>query len=193
MPAPTAPTQALKIYRETALPVMLEPYAIYMIAPEARPDYVEIYVTSSTGVAKRVINQTDIETLISNAISAAKELAIVANITERNALTPTYAQYVYVINATADTTVASGGATYLYNIATLAWIKISEAESMDVVLNWMDIVGGPTSSPSEIDAAVAASHVHTNKTQLDNIGEDANGLLTYNGVLPLTGWQTTTW
>jgi hypothetical protein len=193
MPSPTAPTQALKIYRETTLPVMLEAYAIYMIAPEERPDYVEIYVTSSTGVPKRVINQTDIETLISNAIAAANELVIVANITERDALTPTYAQYVYVIDATADITVASGGATYLYNINTSAWIKISEAESMDVVLNWTDIQGGPTSTPEEIDAAVAAAHSHTNKTQLDNIGEDSNGLLTYNGVLPLTGWQTTSW
>jgi hypothetical protein len=193
MPAPTAPTQALKIYRETTLPVTLEPYAIYMIAPEARPDYVEIYVTSSTGAAKRVISQTDIETLISDAIAAANELVIVADIAERNALTPTYAQYVYVIDATADTTVASGGATYLYNTVGPVWIKISEAESMDVVLDWEDIQNGPSSTPQEIDDAVAAAHSHTNKTQLDNIGEDANGLLTYNGVLPLTGWQTTTW
>jgi hypothetical protein len=186
-------TQALKIFRETALPGSLEPYSIYMIAPSARPDYVEIYVTNSLGAARRVISKQDIDTLISDAISAARELKIVANITERNALNPTFAQYVYVIDATDDTTVVSGGATYLYNVDTSSWVKISEAESLDVVIDWSDIQNGPTSTPSEIDTAVANSHTHANKTQLDKIGEDEDGNLTYNGNLPLTGWSSTNW
>jgi hypothetical protein len=189
----SAQTQALQLFRETALPPVLIPYSIYMIAPTARPDYVEIYVTDNQGAAKRVINQADIETLISDAISDAKELLIVADITSRDALTPTYSQYVFVIDAIGDTTVAIGGATYLYNTDTSAWIKISEAESMDVVLNWTDIVGGPTSSPVDIDAAVAAAHTHLNKTQLDKIDEDADGNFTYDGKLPLTGWSSTNW
>jgi hypothetical protein len=188
-----AVTQSLKFFRETTLPGTLQPYSIYMIAPTARPDYVEIYVTDAAGLAKRVINQADIELLISNAISAAKELLIVADITARNALTPTFTQYVYVVDATADESVVSGGATYLYNTATSSWVKISEAESLDVVLQWANIQGGPTSTPNQIDAAVAASHTHSNKTQLDKIGEDANGNLTYGGSLPLTGWSSTTW
>jgi hypothetical protein len=188
-----AVTQSLKIFRETALPGTLQPYSIYMIAPAARPDYVEIYVTSSTGAARRVIDKTDIETLISDALTAARELKIVADIAARNALDPTFAQYVFVIDATADTTVTSGGATYLYNVDTEAWIKISEAESLDVVIDWSDIQNGPESTVAEIDAAVAAAHTHANKTQLDKIGEDADGNLTYDGELPLTGWSSTTW
>jgi hypothetical protein len=188
-----AVTQALQLFRETALPATLQAYSIYMIAPTARPEYVEIYVTDATGVAKRVINQADIETLISDAIADAKELFIVADIDARDALSPTYAQYVFVIDATDDTTVDSGGATYLYNTATTSWIKISEAESLDVVLNWTDIQGGPASSPTEIDAAVAAAHTHENKTQLDKIDEDDDGNFTYAGSLPLTGWSSTSW
>jgi hypothetical protein len=186
-------TQALKIFRETALPATLQAYSIYMIAPTARPDYVEIYVTDSAGAAKRVINQLDIETLISDAISAAKELLIVADIDARDDLTPDFSQYVFVIDATDDPTVSTGGATYLYNTVTSSWIKISESESLDVVLNWTDIVGGPTSTPTEIDAAVAAAHTHANKTQLDKISEDEDGNLTYSGKLPLTGWSSTSW
>lgn len=200
MTMPTAPTQALRIYRETTLPGTLVPYAIYMIAPTARPDYVEMYVTDASGNAKRVINQSDINTMISDAISAANELKIVENIAARDAYiapgsTSTYAKYAFVIDATGDETVSSGGATYLYNntVGTLNWIKISEAESMDMTVSWADITDGPESSASDIDDAVSKRHGHTNKTQLDNISEDADGLLTYNGVLPLTGWQSTTW
>jgi hypothetical protein len=200
MTMPTAPTQALKIFRETALPGLLVPYAIYMIAPTARPDYVEMYVTDADGNPKRIINQDDINTMISDAISAANELKIVNDITARNAyITPGTAKdhpyYVYVIDATADTTVSSGGATYLYNndLGVLNWIKISEAESLDVTVTWASISGAPNSSVADIDDAVSKRHSHANKTQLDNISEDADGLLTYNGVLPLTGWQTTNW
>ena len=206
MTMPTAPTQALKIYRETTLPGSLVPYAIYMIAPTARPDYVEMYVTDASGNAKRVINQSDINTMISTAISAANELKIVADIYARNqyiapGTTSTQAKYAFVMSASTgsnglyDSTVKSGGATYLYNpnVGYTSWIKISEAESMDMSVSWADIYGAPTSSAADIDDAVSKRHSHTNKTQLDKISENADGLLTYEGVLPLTGWQSTTW
>jgi hypothetical protein len=87
---------------------------------------------------------------------------------------------VYVIDATSDTTVASGGAEYMYTGDTPAWIKISEAETMDVIPSWADITGKPTSTASAIDSAVTASHSHSNKATLDKFG-DSNGLPTYNG------------
>ena len=202
MTLPTAPTQALKIFRETALPGSLDAYSIYMIAPSAAgmEDYVEMYVTDSSGNPRRIINRSDIDTMIGDAIGAANELSIVADIAARDVFiapgtTTGYAKYVYVVDATGDITVASGGATYLYNpaVGVAAWIKISEAESLDLVIDWADIQNGPLSSTTDIDDAVDKRHSHTNKTQLDNIDEDANGLLTYNGVLPLTGWQSTSW
>ena len=195
MSLPTAPITSLQIFRETSLPSELVPYAIYMIAPSGagNTDYVEMYVTDSLGNAKRNVNRDDIATMIGTAISSANRLAIVADIAARNALTPTRAEFVYVVNATADSTVNSGGATYLYNTGTSAWIKTSEAESLDVITSWDSIAGRPDSTPNEIDAAVAVAHTHANKTELDTIGQNSDGLLTYNGVLPLTGWMSTSW
>lgn len=95
-------------------------------------------------------------------------------------------------DATGDATVASGGATYLYNVAGAAWVKISEAESMDVSLNWAALVGRPSSAVADIDDAVAKRHTHANKTELDKIGE-AGGELTYNGAQVKTEWGSTGW
>ena len=86
-----------------------------------------------------------------------------------------------MLDASADATVASGAATYVYDFGNTTWVKISEAESLDVVLDWSNIQNGPSSSPAAIDAAVADSHTHANKTQLDKIGENGDGNLTYDG------------
>lgn len=185
----------LKIYKETALPGTLQPDSIYFVAPAGSPDLVEIYVTKSDASTphRHVLNKAEVQAMIDSSIAAASELTIVADIAARNALNPTRAIYVYVENATGDNTVSSGGATYLYKTATSSWIKISEAESLDVSLTWSSIIGKPTSSPSAIDAAVTASHTHTNKTQLDQIGQNAAGEMTYNGVQVKTEWASTGW
>ena len=47
--------------------------------------------------------------------------------------------------------------------------KIAEYESMDVVLQWNDIQGKPTSAVADIDDAVANRHSHANKALLDPI------------------------
>jgi hypothetical protein len=181
-----------KVFKETAVPSTWEADAVYFIQASGST-YMEIYTTSSTAVPKRLINESDITALIASGITASQELKIVSDIAARNALNPTTTIAAYVIDATADTTVASGGAYYLYNPTTSTWIKTSEAESLDIVLSWESIEGKPSSSPAQIDAAVANSHTHANKTQLDKVGEDANGNLIYDGHLPYTGWQTTNW
>ena len=182
-----------KIFRETALPGTLQPYAMYIIAPAARPDYVELYVTNAAGTAtRRLLTQADIHGLIDASLTAISQIQIVANIAARDALAPTTTLYVYVQDATGDATVASGGATYLYNVAGAAWVKTSEAESMDVSLNWAALVGRPSSAVADIDDAVTKRHTHANKTELDKIGE-AGGELTYNGVQVKTEWGSTGW
>lgn len=184
-----------RIYKETALPATLEPHSMYLIAPAANPELLEIFVTNADATTphRHVLNKTEVQAMIDSSINDANELAIVADIAARDALTPTRAKYVYVVDATADTTVESGGATYLYDPSTTDWVKISEAESMDVTLNWADIVGGPTSSPAQIDQAVANSHTHANKTELDLIGQNSEGEMTYNGVQVKTEWSSTAW
>jgi hypothetical protein len=119
-------------------------------------------------------------------------MPIVADIAARNALSPTKNTQVLVLDATGDSTVASGAATYLYRVSTTSWIKLSEAESLDLILQWANIQGKPTSSPSAIDTAVGNSHVHnSNLTQLNKIGENADALFTYNNALPKIGWEGT--
>lgn len=184
-----------KIFKETALPGTLQANAIYLIAPAGSPDLLEIVVTNATATAphRRMINKADVQQLIVEGLSSVNELVIVANIAARNALAPTRTVHVFVEDATGDATVASGGATYLYKTANSSWIKLSESESLDVVLNWSAIVGRPSSSPAQIDSAVGNSHTHTNKTQLDLIGQNAQGEMTYNGAQVKTEWGSTSW
>lgn len=186
-------TTELKIYRETALPATLENDSIYFVTNSTNSDLIECYVTNSSGTVRRLINEADVEALIATEIANASNLSIVADIPARDALEPTSTVSVYVEDASDDTTVDSGGAYYIYNTSSSSWIKTAEAESMDVSLNWTDIQGGPTSTPAQIDAAVSNSHTHANKTQLDKVGENSNGNLTYDGNLPYTGWETTNW
>ena len=189
-------TTTFKPSKLTAVPsIPCDPNAVFFVAPPANPSYIEIYVSNSTGTAlKRVLNQADIQALIDEELSGIGNMPIVANIAERDALNPTKNIQVLVLNATGDPTVASGAATYVYRVSTTSWIKLSEAESMDVTLQWTNIQGRPTSSAAAIDTAVGNSHTHaTNKTQLDKIGENADGFLTYNGNLPKTGWEGIAW
>jgi hypothetical protein len=203
-------TTPFKIFKETGLPGTLVANATYFVAPATvapgADPLVEIYVTDSAGAARRVINKADITSMINAAValvpSGAPELTIVADIAARNALLPlTVAKYVFVKAAGGvggDATVGSGGATYLYDPSASGtaaeWIKTSEAESMDVTaISWSALTGGPTSTAAAIDAAVSASHTHTNLTQLNKISESGGGDLLYNGALPATGWTSTSW
>lgn len=179
------------VYKETALPGTLQPHSVYFIASATHSDLLEVYVTSADATAphRHVLNRTEVQAMIDTSIAAANELTIVSDIAARNALSPTRAQYVYVIDASADATVNSGGATYLWNPSGSTWIKTSEAESLDVTVTWASITGKPTSTPAQIDAAVANAHTHANKTQLDLIGQNGGGEMTYNGVQVKTEWN----
>lgn len=184
---------AIKIHKTTALPSTLEGHSIYLVAPAAKPNYVEMYVTNADATAvRRIITEQDVINLIA-ANSSGGSIQIVADIAARNALTPVNGQLVYVLNATGDPTVASGAASYLWKADTSEWIKLTEFESMDVIVRWSNIQGAPTSSPSAIDTAVANSHTHANKTQLDKIGEDGNGNFIYNGQPPRARLETAGW
>jgi hypothetical protein len=185
-----------KIFKETALPSVgsLEVHSIYLVAPAARPDYVEIYITgASTSTVKRVIDQPDVQSMIDADISALSAIEVVADITARDALTLTANTQVMVLDASDDGTVDSGAATYIYRQSDTSFTKIAEYESLDVIMNWSDIVGGPSSSPTDIDDAVSKRHVHANKTELDLIGEDADGNMNYNSLPLVINWDSVNW
>lgn len=183
-----------QIFRETTLPGTLQPYAMYVVAPAAKPNYVEIYVTgASAATVKRVISEDDIQALIDASISGMAGIEVVDNIAARNALTPATNVQVLVLDASADATVTSGAATYVYQLSTTSWIKISEAESLDIALTWANILNRPTSDVADIDDAVTKRHTHANKTELDKIGENIDGNFTYDGALPVIDWTSTGW
>lgn len=183
-----------RTHKVTALPGTLQANSIYYVAPPGRPDYVEVYMTGTDpATVKRIVNTVDVQAMIDAAVSGLGGLAIVADIAARNALNPTANAMVVVQNATGDPTVNSGSALYAYQLSTTSWIKLSEYESLDVNLAWASITGRPTSTPAQIDAAVGASHSHANLTQLNQIGQDADGHLTYAGASPKISWDTNAW
>lgn len=186
-----------KVFKETALPAQLQPSSIYFVTSGVSADYLEIYVSDMTGSsARRVLRQQDVEAMIAAAVSGAggANTFFADNIAARNAITPkTNAMVVHVIDASGDATVSSGGATYMYRSSNSTWVKISEFESLDLTLSWAKIQGRPQRTASQIEAAVDAAHIHSNKTQLDKISQDGEGNLTYGGNLPATGWSSVNW
>lgn len=171
----------LKIRKVTALPATLEPSCLYIIST-ADPSIMDMYVSSSDGTTSRhIVNKSEIQDMINASLASFSSLDVYADIAARDAVaTPTVPTHAIVLDASADATVTSGAATYIYDPSTTQWYKISEAESMDVVLQWASIVGAPTSPISAIDDAVVKRHEHTNKTLLDSLS-DVGGDLHYLG------------
>lgn len=103
--------------------------------------------------------------------SSLKEIHVVNDITARDAITDKFVgMRVHVIDATGDPTVSSGWAEYLWTGS--AWTKTAERDSIDVILEWANIVGKPSSSVTDIDDAVTKRHTHSNKTLLDYINQN---------------------
>lgn len=181
-----------KVYKMTALPAQLDANSIYYIAPSGDSTYVEEYVTDQSGKVRRVFNKSDALAMITEKMQGVGHVTVVDTITSRDAIqNPLEGSEVIVINATGDSTVSKGGARYLRNGG--AWVKTSEMESMDLVLDWTHLSGKPTSTPTTIDDAVNKRHTHNNKTQLDLIGQDSDGNITYNGKPVKTAWESTEW
>lgn len=81
-----------------------------------------------------------------------KEAAVVDNITERDELTAFEGLHAFVIDASADSTVGSGGgAEYVYNGK--KWIKISEFNNLDTLVDWTNVQNKPSfvSSLTDLD------------------------------------------
>lgn len=189
-----------QVHKVVELPASLEANSLYFVAPVGKPDYVEIYVTDTSGSkAKRVLNEDDIQSLIVSELGSftgPTELEVFDTIADRDATTPDAVSYAYVVDASADATVESGGASYIYNTKSSEWMKTSESESLDLVLDWDNIQGKPSSTPAQIDQAVSQAHTHDNKEFLDKVGENETGDFTYGGIkvaADSTQWATTNW
>jgi hypothetical protein len=171
----------LRIERVLTLPSTLTASTMYIVK-SATAALAEMYFTDATGAeARHVINKSEIQGLINDSVAAYNAVTVLADIAARDALTPTVNTMVMVLDATGDTTVTAGAATYIFDVVGLTWHKISEFESLDVALNWASILDKPVSAVADIDDAVTKRHTHANAAQLDLIGQDVDGKLTYNG------------
>ena len=103
---------------------------------------VESIITNKKGVANGIAS-LDANGLIptSQIPSIFKEAEIVQNISSRNALHAFAGLHVLVLDATADETVETGGAEYVYDGTN--WVKISELNDLDVIIQWENIQNKP--------------------------------------------------
>ena len=173
---------ALTIQRVTALPETLAAETIYLVKTGTE---LTLTVTGNDGaVVATTVSKADVNTAISTAIGAvdmSNSVEFAADIAARDAMTLTKSTFVYVADATGDPTVTAGAAMYLYDFTNTTWIKVTEYESLDLVLSWDSINGRPESSGGDIDDAVSKSHSHDNMEVLDLLSVD-DGKLQYNGV-----------
>lgn len=180
----------IKFFKVNVMPGTPVANAWYLVS---NGDYAETYVTDSTGVLKMVGNSVMINQEINQALSGLNTTEIVADIAARNTLAASLSRntMVYVIDASADVTVTSGAASYLWDDANAVWIKLTEFESLDMAISWTSVSGRPSSTPGAIDAAVTDSHTHANKATLDLITQ-VGGVVYYNGV-EIKNWNLTNW
>jgi hypothetical protein len=193
----------LRFFKERSLPSNLVPNSVYFIGDPSHPQSLEIYVTGTdANVVRQTLSEKDVKGLISAAILEAQlgstpaegsKLLLVDTIAERDALALNENSLVLVKDATSDSTVKMGAASYIYDAANAVFIKIAEYESLDLQITWANIAGKPTSTAAQIDAAVAKSHSHANSTVLDKISEDTNGRLLYNGAIVGNVLDTAAW
>lgn len=184
----------LNIKRVSGLPSTIEPNTLYFVADATDTKLINIYLSGiDSSNLKHIISKEDIAGLISNAISSLSAIRVVANIAARDALRLTANTMVLVLNATGDPTVTGGGATYLWNIDTRAYAKVSEYESMDMQLKWDSIEGAPTSPVASIDSAVVLAHNHGNHDVLDKLTTDSSGNLMFNGNYASTSFSVVEW
>ena len=173
----------LRIERVLALPGTITGSTMYVVK-SAEAGLADVYFSNQDGTEVRhVIKKSEIESMVSTAVTDFTNIQVVADITARDALAPTRNVLALVIDASADTTVTAGAALYVYQLDTTTWIKVSEFESLDVTLTWAAIQNKPMAAVADIDDAVAKRHTHANSAMLDKIGEDVHGHLLYDNQL----------
>ena len=103
-----------------------------------------------------------------------KEAEVVANISARNALTPFAGLHALVLDATADTTVETGGAEYIYNGTT--WIKTSELNDLDAIITWDNVTNKPSFVHNFLDLSDTPSAFTNQAGKILAVNENENGL-----------------
>ena len=119
---------------------------------------------------------------LQTAVSGKVPCYVVNDIAARDGLeSPKQGDLCWVKDASADESVNSGAAQYIYDGS--AWVKIAEAESLDFVVNWADIQG-----KEAVETAMAKAHEHANADLLNGISASGK-TVTINGETYYAGRQ----
>lgn len=169
------------IVRLTQLPTSLAPNSLYIVKAPGTNDVALTWTGNSASDIGFSYSQAKADGDITAALAGSKSVFIFGNIAEKDAEVPLVDSIGFVKDATADPTVLTPSAFYIFEVATARWSLATSGGSGAV--NWDDIVDGPEATPAQIDEAVAASHVHANQAVLDKIGVDADNRLTYDDAL----------
>ena len=103
--------------------------------------------------------------------SATSLVPNVADIAARDALTNVAdGVQVRVLDASADQSVGSGWALYVYDATNTQWVKLAEQEGLDFTTEWSNIQNKPLSTTVELDTAVTKTHDQNTDTELDHGG-----------------------
>lgn len=168
-----------QFFKVLALPSTLEPSSFYYVE---NGNFVDGYLTDGAGVAKPVGNVSMINSLLDDRISELNDIDIVADITERDALVLSTSQLVLVIDASADVSVTSGAALYIWDTEDNSFKLLVIYTDVNATISWANILNKPSSSTSDIDDSVSKKHSHSNSVELSKVGETGTGIMTYGGV-----------
>lgn len=168
----------LKLSKLTTLPGSLEANHIYLVKAGGST-YGDLIVADSAGNGVEFVSDARINSLIMAASNP--EVQLYADIAARDAATLTANSIVLVTDASADATVASGAAMYFYDNTGSTFTKVTEFESLDVVLDWNNLINGPSSTAAQIDATVAQTSANTTAISAINTAQGVqDGLISGN-------------
>lgn len=181
------------IVRVRELPAEPTPNTMYIIRPSDGEFVSVVFTGFDPSDPARLMTVDDVSSVVESAIEQAAtesaEVFFVDNITAMWALAPMGNAIAYVADTSGDPTAVNAKGAYIYHREAGLWVAMPSGADE---IKWTDIVGRPNSTAAQIDAAVQASHTHSNKSVLDRIS-DVDGTLKYRGVAVGDVAVSTTW
>jgi len=136
---------------------------------------VETIITGKKNVANGILGLDANGLIPVSAIPTSfKEANVVSNIAERDELETFEGLHALVLDATADTTVAEGGAEYVYS--GVNWVKIAELETIDALIDWANIQNKPSLATKFTDLSDTPSSLSGNGGKLLAVNAAGTGL-----------------
>lgn len=148
---------------------------IYLVKEQGKTDF-DIYMVDAEGSAFTHFNEKRFKTLFDHYSETNKELFVVSDIAERDAIDSENNFLVFVLDATDDPVIGGGEALYFYIASLLRFVCVYQSKHVQREVDWSKLVNGPNSSASQIDIAVSNTHTHENKNVLDELEVNDNQL-----------------